>query len=437
VREDGVLRAFLKHTGWLTASSASIVALSAVQSILTARMLGVSLWGQLALALGFAEVVGRLLSFRMNEFVVKWVTHLKDDGTARASTAFKFALIGDVGSAVTAFLIVELLAGWGATAFAKSPEFAWAFRWAALTILFQAGQQTLVGMLQVNRDFRVQGLIQTGVQAASVAGMAVAYFMGGGIVAVVGVFVGAAVLNAALTWALGLRAARAVLLPGWGREPFVEFDGLGREMARFAVLGNLRGTLGSIMNDGDLLILGFLRNPIDVAYYKLAKSIVQIAGLTNMPFVNASYPEFATAVASQSWGQFRSLMRRGSKVAALWLIPVSIGLVALSGPAITLFYGPSWVPAVPIVAILLIGVVVDGVLFWGTAALLALGEPGYVAGVALWATVGKLVLAFLLVPMGGGMALAATQSLALLGINVASTTRTLTSLRARESVAHE
>jgi O-antigen/teichoic acid export membrane protein len=436
LREDGVFRGFLKHTGWLTGSSALIIALSAVQGILTARMLGVEVWGMLAIAMGFAEVTDRLLSFRMNEFVVKWVTHLREDGPAKASTAFRFALAADVASALVAFVIVELLAGWGAAVFAKDPEFAWAFRAVALMLVFQAGQNTLIGMLQVNRDFRAQGMIQTGAMAASVCGMIAVYLAHGGIVGVIAVLVGASALNAVLLWTLSLRAADKVLLPGWLRQEFVKFDGLGREMMRFAILGNLRGTLQSIMNDGDMLILGYLRNPADVAYYKLAKSIVQIASLPNMPLVGASYPEFASAVATKSWDQFRSLMRRGSKVAALWLLPVSVGLLLLARPAIATLYGQSFLPATPILAVLLIGIIVDGILFWTSAALLALGKPGYVAGIAFWAMLGKLVLAFLFVPRWGGVALAAAHSIALVGINVGSTRQALVSLREQEALTY-
>jgi O-antigen/teichoic acid export membrane protein len=212
---------------------------------------------------------------------------------------------------------------------------------------------------------------------------------------------------------------------------------MGRDMMRFAILGNLRGTLNSIMNDGDVLILGFLRNPTDVAYYKLAKSIAQIASLPNMPLVGASYPEFASAVATRSWAQFRSLMRRGSKVAALWLIPVSAGLLILAKPAIALLYGQSFLPATPILAVLLIGIIVDGTLFWASAALLALGQPGYVTGIAFWATLGKLALAFILVPTWGGVALAAAQSCALIAINIGSTRQTMVTLRTQEALAHE
>ncbi len=245
--------------------------------------------------------------------------------------------------------------------------------------------------------------------------------------------VGAAALNAVLMWALGLRASYAVLCHGWVRQKLVQFGGMGREMAQFAILANLRGTMASIMDDGDLLILGFLRTPAEVGYYKLAKSIVQIAAMPNLPLVSAIYPELSKATASREWDRFRTLVRRGSKVAALWIVPVSIGLVVLARPAISMLYGPSFLPAAPALAILLVGVVVDIVLFWGGTALLALGESRYLATVGFWAMVTKYVMAFLLVPAGGYLALAGTQSFVTIGRNSFVTARALTVLRKGET----
>ena len=435
LREDGGFRAFLKHTGWLSGAGAIIIVLAAVQGILTARMLGVALWGMLGVAMGFSRVISLLLSFRMQEFVVKWVTQLGGDGSARASTAFKLALAGDAGTAVLSFVVVELLAGWGASVFAKSPDYVWVFRFVALIIIFQAGQETLLGMMHVNRDFRLQGFVQTGVQVASVCAMAAVYVADGGLLGVVLVQVGAAALTSALMWTFGLRAAYAVLPRGWAHQKIVRFGELGREMMRFAILGNFRGTLHTIMSDGDLLILGFLRNPTEVGYYKLARALGQLADLLNGPLVSTSYPEFSEAAATGAWGDFRSVIRRGTKVAALWLIPVSLGLVVFAKPLIGKLYGPSFEPAAAALAILLVGIVVDGVFYWGGIALLSLGQPGYLAAISVWTTSAKYALAFLLVPVGGYLALAAIQSSVVIGMNVATTRRALQSLKKREAVA--
>lgn len=434
LREDGTLRAVLKHTAWLMGSSGGITVLFAVQGILTARLLGVSVWGMLGVAMSFSAVVSRLLSFQMHEFVVKWVTHLRGDGTARAASAFKLAMAADVVTALVAFAIVESLAGWGASVFAKNPDFAWVFRFVALTIIFQAGRQSLIGMLHVNRDFRLQSLIQVGCQAASVCGVAAVYLAGGGIYGVVGVLVGAEALTAILMWVVGLRAARVVLLASWTRQKVVRFGGLGREMARFAILGNLSGTLSSLLNEADLLVLGFLRNPVEVGFYKLAKSIALVAYLPMMPLAEASYPEFTAAAEAQSWNEFRALMRRGSKVVALWLLPVSIGLVAIAPVAIATLYGQPFLPAAAALAILLVGVNIDGILFWTRSTLLSMGEPGYPTAAILFATAAKYALAFLFVPAGGYLALAAAHSFAVAIMNVLLARRTLASLGSREAM---
>jgi len=75
------------------------------------------------------------------------------------------------------------------------------------------------------------------------------------------------------------------------------------------------------------------------------------------------------------------------------------------------------------------------VLFWTRATLLSMGQPGYPTAVTLWATVAKYSMAFLVVPLGGYLALAGVQSLVLVGINVLTARRTMSSLRARESMA--
>ena len=128
-------------------------------------------------------------------------------------------------------------------------------------------------------------------------------------------------------------------------------------------------------------------------------------------------------------------MRRGSKVMAFWLVPVSVGLVLVGWPAIALLYGQSFVPAVPALAILLVGIVIDGVLFWTRITLLSMGEPGYPTAVNAWMTGAKYALAFLLVPVGGYLMLAALHSLALAGMNALTARRTLSRLRIRESMS--
>jgi O-antigen/teichoic acid export membrane protein len=186
------------------------------------------------------------------------------------------------------------------------------------------------------------------------------------------------------------------------------------------------------MNEGDLLILGLFRSPSEVAYFKLAKSIGLLASLPMMPLVQASYPEFSAAAATRSWDRFRALMRQGSKLSALWFVPVSLGLAAASPFAIDLLYGESFGPAARILPFLLVGIAVDGILFWTRASMLAMGEPGYPTAVYLWTTAAKYAIVVLVVPTGGYIALAAISGAAVVGMNALTARRALTRLRMRE-----
>lgn len=435
LREDGTLRTVLKNTGWLTGSSGMLIVLSAVQGILTARLLGVAVYGMLGLATAFCVVMGKLLSFRMSDFVVKWVTQLIEDGTAKAATAFKLAIAADAASALVACLAAEALASWGASVFAHNPDFAWVFRWLALTVALQAGRESFTGMLQVNRDFRALSTLQAGCQAASLGCVTVVFLAGWGLAGIVAVYVGVEALTTLLTWAIGLRAAHVVLPRGWIRSRLERLGDAGREMGHFVLMTNMGATLKLTQDQGDLLLLGFLRNPAEAALYKLAKNIMQIVYLPMMPLVNASYPEFSRAAARRKWGEFRSLMRRGTKLSALWFVPACIGAVALAPLAIGTLYGRAFLPAVPALAVLLVGVAVDGVLFWTTIALLSMGEPGYLTRVGLEGAILKFGLALVLVPRGGVVAMALAATAAMTAMNILIARRVYAGIRARESAA--
>ncbi len=182
LREDGTLRAVLKHTGWLTGSSGALMMLLQwFKAVLTARLLGIAVWGMLGVALSFCGIAGRLLSFRMNEFVVKWVTQLKGRWDRRGQRRRSSSLSQATSVvAVLAFAVVEALAGWGASTFAKNAGFRMGVPFlGADNHRVQAGRESLIGMLHVNRDFRTQSLVQTACQTAGVCAIGVVYLVGG------------------------------------------------------------------------------------------------------------------------------------------------------------------------------------------------------------------------------------------------------------------
>lgn len=431
--EDTVLRAMVKNVGWLSGSNVLVILLSMVQGVLTARLLGPSGYGVLAVGISFVAVVTKLLSFRMNEFVVRWVIQLRQSDRLQACSAFRLGVAGEVGALLLAFVVVESMAGWASVTFAKDPAFAGTLRILGLLAVLQFGRESALGMLNVDRAFKPMSLVYIVGQAVSLVGVGLVFLVGGGVNGVVIAVLAGEASRTTLVWALGVRAAGRVLGPGWMFGQFVRFGGLGREMFRFAVLTNVGGSLSVVSKEGDLLVLGLLSSPVGVAYYKLAQSIAQLAMLPVMPIATVAFPDFVAAVAQRSWATLRQHMRQGSKLAAAWLVPISIALAVAAPTAIGILYGSDFVPAAPALIVLLVGLVVDGVLFWTRGVLLALGCPGYLTKLNLAVVAVKLATAFIFVPIAGYLAMAAVQSIVLIGGNSLAVRQTMRELRMRQA----
>jgi O-antigen/teichoic acid export membrane protein len=433
MRDDDVLRSMLRGVGWLTSANGLVIVLSIVQGVLTARLLGPTGYGILASGLAFVGLVTKLLSFRMNEFVVKWVIQLRGTSRLQACSAFRLGIAGEAAALFLAFVLVETLSGWAAVTFAKDPDFAGTLRLLGFLALIQLGRESALGILNVDHAFRAMSLVYVAGQVVSLAGVMFVFLGGGGINGVVVAVLAGEAARSIAVWTLGARAARAILGHGWLLAPYVRFGGLGREMLRFVLLTNIGASVGTVGKEGDILVVGLLCSPTSVAYYKLAQSISQMAMLPVMPLATVTYPDYVAAVAQGSWAQLRQRMRQGSKVAAAWLLPISILLAAAAPTAISILYGSDFVPAAPALAILLVGLSVDGILFWTRGVLLALDRPGFLTQLNLGQVLVKLALAFAFVPIGGYLAMAGVQTLVLSGANGLAVRKTLGNLRRREA----
>jgi len=299
-------------------------------------------------------------------------------------------------------------------------------------VLLQCARESANGILTADRSFKALSAVQLTGQVTSVLGVGVAFLLHGGMTGVVLAILVAELTRISLLWVLGARAAERVIGPGWMTGKMTDLGGLGREMLRSAVLINIGGTFGSLQPNANLLVLGFLRSPVEVAYFSLAGSIAQIATVPIMPLATVAFPEFSSDAAAHSWAAMRRHMRRGSEVAAAWLLPVSVGLVIAAPLAIGILYGPSFRPAVPALAILLVGLCFDGAFFWTRGLMLSLGRPGYLTGLNLVTVCVGLVLSVALVPIWGYLGMALAQSAVLVGGNVVVVRRSLRELRLAE-----
>jgi O-antigen/teichoic acid export membrane protein len=358
-------RKFVRNVGILTVANLAGAALSLIQGILVARWLGPETYGLAALVMSYPDLVYTFFDTRSSDASVKYLSefHVKGKGE-RALAVCKVGYLVDLAMAVTAFAVVLATASWAAINIAHCPEITWlvlvftaafvprAFVGTSYAALATLGRFSLIALLDttitVLRTGLVLGLVLAGWQ-------------------VTGVIWGNAMATAAAGALYGTVAyvlARHAWGAGWLRARWSDLKGYRRAIAGFLAYNDLNALLGMIPKQLDIVLLGYLRNPMEVGYYRLAKSLASVVGYLVGPLQSVTYPGLA-----QLWGSGdrKGLGRRMRQLT--WQVGVPLGLAVTIAAALVPYLLPSLVgdayqPAVLAAQILLLGSATWLAFFW-------------------------------------------------------------------------
>jgi O-antigen/teichoic acid export membrane protein len=401
---DRLLRRVLRNSTYLIAANA----ISAVLGIVAANLLGPLGFGTLGIITGFVADVNRLLSFRMSDVVVRYVGEaLERDEKDKAAALLKTAALVEGLTSLVAFGLLALLAPVGARFFAKDPSLYSLFTFYGLSILANLFYETSTGFLQVTGHFRSQALVNLG-QSVLVAALIIWISLGsGGLVEVLLAYLlgklilGAGPVFVALFW------LPRVLGPAWWRAPLSLLPPW-RELARFALSTNFSATINLIARDSEVPWVGLFFGPQVAGYYKIALQLISLMVLPVNPLISTTYPEIARAWAARRLADLRYLLRRVSLVAAAWTGAVAVGLLLFGRQLLFMpwdlwgrtvyVYDSQYLPAFPILLILLAGYGAANIFFWNRPLLLAQGAADLALRISFWAMLGKLLLGVLLLP---------------------------------------
>lgn len=405
-KKDRLLRGVLRNTAHLFSGSTVNMALSLVQSVLAAWLLGVTGLGILGNITLFTSTVNRLFSFRMGELVVRYLERFRaEQRPDRAAAVVKAAALAEAGTSLLAFGLLALLAPWAAVTFAKDASYAPLFLLYGLTIPGNLMTETATGVLQVDRRFRAQAWVNIGQSVLTALLILIAYLSGAGMKEVVVAYLLGKVILGVGPMVLALGSLNAWFGRGWWRAPFSLLPPL-RELAGFALSTNLSATLNLVVRDSEQLWVSYFLSPYEAGLYKVALAIVNLITVPITPFISTTYPELSRSAAQGEGVQLRRLLRRVTAIAGGWTAAAALAL-ALLGNLVLLIYGKgsdAFLPAYPALMVLLVGFGLANTLFWNRSLLLALHQPGFPFWVSLAAGLSKVALSFLLVPVYGFVA---------------------------------
>lgn len=411
LQENELILRIVKNAGYLFSATGLSSAMSMLQSILAGRLLGPATFGILGSVTAFTSVINRFASFRMNELVVRYVGfYQENDDPERAAAVFKVASLLEIGSSFFAIGLIIWLAPFGAKFFAQDVNLAYWFQIYGLIVLANVIYESASGLLQIFDRFRQIAVINVVQSFITLILVSVSFFAKFGLSAVVFSYMFGKIIGSLGISIFALFEARKFWGSGWWRTPISILKSEIRSLVTFAVSTNLSSTISLVAKDSEVLwVSGFLGTEM-AGYYKTALALTGLIQLPISPLPRATFPELAREIARKKWKNVRYILKQGSRLAAFYTVPVTIGLIFLGRWLISLTYGSAYVPAYEPMIILLVGYTFVNILYWNRVALLSLARPVFPTVVNFIGMVLKIVGIFLLLPGGGYFAFAALLS---------------------------
>jgi O-antigen/teichoic acid export membrane protein len=410
-KHDTLLTRVLRNSGFLFSSTVVSAALGFAQGILVVRLLGIEGYGLLAgTVFVFATNVNRLLSFRMSEVTVKYVSEaLAQNNKDRAAALVKGLGLIEAATSIAAYLVLFALTPWAAQTFAKEPSTAILFRVYGLFLLGNLIYETSTGVLQTFKRFDRISAVQLSGSILTAASIGLAFLFKGNLIHILAAYLAGKWLAGILIAIFATRQLKLNLGADWMSAPL----GLVRDwrgILGFALNTNLNGTVNLVVRDSAPLFLAAFATQAEVGYFKLALSLVNLVTLPIEPFIWPTYAEITETVARAQWDATKRLLRRVSAIAAAWTFSAGGALAALGWWLIPLVYGADAAPAYPAAVILLLGYGFANIFHWNRPLMLALGKPSFPLIVAAIVGAAQIALIFILLPRFGYLGMAALMS---------------------------
>jgi O-antigen/teichoic acid export membrane protein len=187
----------------------------------------------------------------------------------------------------------------------------------------------------------------------------------------------------------------------WWKASFSSLKGKYQQMAGFLVFTNGNALFRLFQRNADILFIGYLFTPTQVGYFRLARSLADLISFPTKPFYTAGYPEFVKLWHQEKLPELKRLVRKLS-VSQASIVLLALCFLLLWGPMIIqLTVGEAYMPSLPALYLLALGVAIGGCTNFGHPLLLAVGQVSRsTMAIAVGVSV-QMVLLFILTPMMG------------------------------------
>lgn len=316
------MRRAVRNIGYLMSGSAVAAGLQFITLILTARALGPTTLGLLAMIEAHVRLVDGLVRLEPWQAVIKYGAHdLEHDQPQRFRALIKFGVLVDIGGATLAALaaislapLVGFLSGWSA----ETIQLACLYSLVMLTRL----SATWTGVLRLFDRFKLIAAQQAIIAAVRLALVAVAFFMGAGLGTFLAIAAIAAFCGHGIAFVAGWRVLRARGYGGFFSTPLAGMTRDHPNIWSFMWAINGSALIRRTTREADILIVGGVLGPAAAGLYHVAKKLGEAIIVLAVPIQQAMFPDIARLWARGAVERFRRTVTRVN-----WLTGLALTLL--------------------------------------------------------------------------------------------------------------
>jgi O-antigen/teichoic acid export membrane protein len=407
VFKNETIRRIVENASYLVSAQGVSILIGLVQPVLVLNMIGPAEWALIKNIQAFANNANRITSFRINEMVVSYFRSYEEQGQRdKAIAVYKLAGILEMLGAVLAFVLIWLLAPWGSAFFGKAPDTQPLWMLFGTVVLLNFLLDSSKGLLQALNLFPVNALINASQSVITFLLVVLVYFTReGSLLDIFMVYYLAKAFGALAYTAIGLKTAFKNWGSGWWRTPLNVLRGDLRGILNFSFNTNLTSTISLVTRDSESLWVSSILGLEAAGYYAFALNIAKQLQSPILSLANTAYPELSREIAHKRWEETKEILRRISRLGIVYSLPI-IGLLLLAGKAVISWVLPDWLPAYPLMLILVLGFSFESGLIWNRVTLLALKRATFPTIINLVGLALKVAVIFLLVDQYGEAAFA-------------------------------
>ncbi len=393
----------VRGSSFMMAGSWLATGISLVQSVIVTRGLGGDSYGLLILAIALVSFVVNFLDLHTSEVLVKLVGSAMARGDkAEAVALFHVGLLADMLLA-----LVSLLAAWfvvpllitlrGGADQALLNELTTIF---IFTIPFSTLQSTFISALLIYKKFGLYAAL--GLVNSLVLITATVALLPYGTVAVMFGYLIASIVGFGLYVGVSLRLLMQDLDIWRGSQ----YARAWRQFLPFVFHTSVVTSLKTLFANTDILLLGMLRPPAEVTYYKIATSAASLIAIPVSPITTVIFPAMNEAWTHNNLAEVKRLIRRF----LLYSVTVSLSGVFFFAIAarwlVVGIYGPNYIPVVLLIHILALAYLVGNLLLWVRPATLSAGQPQLLTFITSLSSILRVAMAVPLVLVWGAAGVA-------------------------------